>query len=248
MKKEILIIENGRKRLYGILFTPELPAPYPLVIGCHGFDGSHVSKLDYGEYLAERGFAFYAFDFYGGGRETKSGGTMEEMSVLTEAGELEAVIRHFQSDDRFDTGRISLWGHSQGGYVATYTAGMHPDWIHSLVLLYPAYVIQDHVRAVREQYHGFPERYEQWDCILGRIYGEDALSHDIYELMEHFRGKVLIVHGDQDPMVPIEYSKRALKHFHNPTFYVMSGAGHGFEGADREKMKELAADSLMEKR
>ena len=64
MKKEILIIENGRKRLYGILFTPELPAPYPLVIGCHGFDGSHVSKLDYGEYLAERGFAFYAFDYF----------------------------------------------------------------------------------------------------------------------------------------------------------------------------------------
>lgn len=251
-KTETLIIPNGTRRLYGVLTVPEdFPssghAAFPLVIGCHGFDGSHKSKLDYASYLAQRGIAFYAFDFYGGGRETRSGGTMEEMSVLTEADDLMAVIRHFREDSRIDSSRISLWGHSQGGYVASYVAGTRPDLVHSLVLLYPAYVIRDHVKSIQDKYGSIPDHYEQWDCKLGKIYGEDVLSHDIYEVISHFTGKVLLVHGDKDDMVPIRYSEKALEIFPDVSWYRMTGAGHGFEGSDREKMKELAAEFLKEK-
>lgn len=248
-KEEAVIIQNGTHQLYGILTVPEdFPssgtASFPLIIGCHGFDGTYKSKLDYAQYLARRGAAFYAFDFYGGGRETMSGGTMEEMSVLTEADDLLAVIRHFREDPRIDAGRIALWGHSQGGYVASYVAGTRPELVHSMILLYPAYVIRDHVRSIQEKEGSIPEYYEQWDCRLGKIYGEDVLSHDIYEVISHFSGNVLLVHGEQDEMVPISYSEKAIEVFPNVRRYWMAGAGHGFEGEDREKMKELAADFL----
>ena len=266
--KKTVIVSNGQKKLYGLLFLPDpeekdkktagkqgnpeagpegtAEMGLPLVIGCHGFDGSYASKLDYAVFLAEHGIAFYGFDFYGGSNSSMSGGTMEEMSVLTEAEDLLAVIRYFRRDSRINPDRIILWGHSQGGYVASYVAGTHPDWIRALILLYPAYVIQDHARKIREELHGFPASYRQWDCLLGRIYGEDALSHDIYQILEAYPGQVLIVHGDQDDMVPIHYSERALKHFPHARWHVMGGAGHGFEGKDRETMKELALSFLEE--
>ena len=253
--KTTVIVPYGQKRLYGLLFMPdseentgkvEGKRPFPLVIGCHGFNGSYSSKLDYAQFLAEHGMAFYSFDFYGGSNTSMSGGTMEEMSVLTEAEDLLAVIRYFRKDPHFDPDRIVLWGHSQGGYVASCVAGTHPDWIRALILLYPAYVIQDHVRDIQRELGGFPERYRQWDCTLGKIYGEDAISHDIYQILETYPGQVLIVHGDRDDMVPIRYSERALKHFPHARLHVMEGAGHGFEGEDREIMKELALAFLKE--
>lgn len=258
IEKMTVIVPNGNKELYGLLTLPgseegcgktgesgdTAQRALPLVIGCHGFDGSYTSKLDYAKFLAEHGIAFYGFDFYGGSNASMSGGTMEEMSVLTEAEDLLAVIRYFRKDPRFDPERIVLWGHSQGGYVASYVAGARPDWIKAMILLYPAYVIQDHVRDIQQECGGIPDRYSQWDCDLGRIYGEDALSHDIYQVLEAYPNQVLIVHGDQDEMVPLPYSERALKHFPDASLYVMRRAGHGFEGEDRETMKRLALTFL----
>ncbi len=258
IEKMTVIVPNGNKELYGLLILPgseegcgktgecghTAQKALPLVIGCHGFDGSYTSKLDYAKFLAEHGIAFYGFDFYGGSNASMSGGTMEEMSVLTEAEDLMAVVCYFRKDPRFDPERIVLWGHSQGGYVASYVAGAHPDWIKAMILLYPAYVIQDHVRDIQQEYGGIPDRYSQWDCDLGRIYGEDALSHDIYQVLEAYPNQVLIVHGDQDEMVPLPYSERARKHFPDASLYVMRRAGHGFEGEDRETMKRLALTFL----
>ena len=245
--EKTVIVPHGQKKFYGLLFMPDSAVrPVPLVIGCHGFNGSYSSKLDYARFLAEQGIAFYGFDFYGGSNTSMSGGTMEEMSVLTEADDLLAVIRYFRKDPHFDPDRIVLWGHSQGGYVDSYIAGMYPGWIRALILLYPAYVIQDHAREIRRNLGEFPEHYRQWDCVLGKIYGEDALSHEIYQILETYPGQVLIVHGDQDDMVPIRYSERALKHFPHARWHVMKGAGHGFEGEDRETMKELALSFLEE--
>ena len=245
--EKTVIVPHGQKKFYGLLFMPDSAVrPVPLVIGCHGFNGSYSSKLDYARFLAEQGIAFYGFDFYGGSNTSMSGGTMEEMSVLTEAEDLMAVVCYFRKDPRFDPERIVLWGHSQGGYVASYVAGAHPDWIKAMILLYPAYVIKDHVRDIQRNLGEFPEHYRQWDCVLGKIYGEDALSHEIYQILETYPGQVLIVHGDQDDMVPIRYSERALKHFPHARWHVMKGAGHGFEGEDRETMKELALSFLEE--
>lgn len=44
-----------------------------------------------------QGFATYNFDFCGGGFGSRSAGTMLEMSVLTEAEDLNAIIDHFKA-------------------------------------------------------------------------------------------------------------------------------------------------------
>lgn len=226
--------------LYGVLHTPEENAPVPLLIMCHGFGSSYIWSQDYGDYFVKGGYAVFELDFCGGGIISKSDGTMQEMSVLTEAKDLNAVIDFFRDDPRFSD--IILRGESQGGFVASYVAAERPEEIAGLILEYPAYVLQDDAKRRQLPDGSFPESSTLLGMRIGRIYSEDVTSFDIYEHMTAYTGPVLILHGDQDRLVPLRYSERAKEVFQNAELIVMPGQGHGFHWAGREeaKGKELA--------
>ena len=247
MREKEYRIQNGSVSLYGVLYLSDeadnassKDKKYPLIISSHGFNGSYIRNRDYAERMTGQGFAFYSYDFYGGSEDSRSGGSLTEMSVLTEAGDLEAVLCHMRAQAMVDPDRIFLWGNSQGGYVSTYIAGKYPDWVRGLILLYPAYVIPEIAREIAGSFSSMPKVLDHWDTRVGRIYVEDALAVDIYGQMEKYPGKVLIVHGDKDELVPIRCSEEAVKHFPNVEFYIQEGSGHGFEGPYRQRMKELA--------
>ena len=226
--------------LYGVLQKPEGKEPVPLVITCHGFGGNHTGALDYAEYVAEGGDAVFSLDFCGGGWLSKSDGTMPEMSVLTEAKDLNAVIDYFRADPRFTD--IFLRGESQGGFVASYVAAERPEDIAGLILEYPAYVLQDDARRRQRADGSFPEYSTLLGMRIGRIYSEDVVSFDIYEHMAAYGGPVQILHGDRDRLVPMRYSERAAEVYQNAELIVMPGQGHGFLGTGRQDAmeKELA--------
>lgn len=228
IKVEEVSIGGSLGAIYGVLQTPETTEPTTLVIMSHGFGGNHRPLKGYGEFLARNGFATYCFDFCGGGRESKSAGTMVEMSVLTEAKDLSAIVDHFKKDARFD--RIILFGQSQGGFVSACVAARRPDDIAALVLEFPAFVIQDDAKMRANPDGTFPETSAALGTTIGRIYNEDATSFDIYEELAKFKGDVLILHGDKDALVPLRYSERAAKVFPSAELVVIPGQGHGFFG------------------
>lgn len=240
---EDVYIENASMgRLYGELKCPG-EGPCPLVILSHGFGGNHQGNNDYADYFLDRGFAAFNLDFCGGGWGSKSDGTMTEMSVLTEAKDLEAVIDHFRADPRF-TG-IYLWGASQGGFVSSYVAGKRPEDVKALVIEFPAYVLQDDARAKAAPDGSFPETSRVLGAVIGRIYNEDAVSFDIYDVLPGYAGDVLILHGDRDAIVPLSYSQRAAEAFPHAELIVMKGQNHGFAGAARRNAMELEAKFLL---
>ena len=57
--------------------------------------------------------------------------------------------------------------------------------------------------------------------MIGRVYGEDAVSFDIYDVMTAYKGDVLILHGDKDMIVPLSYSERAVEVLENAKLIVM---------------------------
>ena len=66
----------------------------PLVIFSHELGNDHTSGERYAKRLAEAGYAAYVFDFCGGTVSgNKSDGSNNTMSILTEASDLEAVLR-----------------------------------------------------------------------------------------------------------------------------------------------------------
>ena len=50
--------------------------------------------------------------------------------------------------------------------------------------------------------------------------------------MPDYAGQVLLLHGDRDPVVPLDVSQKAEKLFPHAKLYVIKGAGHGFGGDD----------------
>ena len=217
--------------LYGVLQLPDAAMPAPLIILSHGFGDSHSGNQDYADYFTAQGFATFNFDFCGGGFESKSGGTMLEMSVLTEAEDLNAVIDHFRVDGRFS--RIFLWGASQGGFVSSCVAARRPADVAALVLEFPAYVLQDDARRRANPDGSFPERDAVMGIPIGRRYSEDAVAFDIYDVIRAYTGDVLILHGDQDAIVPLSCAQRAAKAFERAELVILAGQNHGFVGEAR---------------
>ena len=231
------MIQGSMGTIFGELKLPEAAGPIPLVILCHGFGGTLEGNRDYADTFRAAGFATYSFDFCGGSPFSKSEGKMVDMTVLTEAADLNAVIDHFLPDPRFS--RICLWGGSQGGFVSAYVASGRPKDIDRAVLEFPAIVLQDDARKRADANGQFPPTSNVMGHTIGRVYNETAVSFDLYDLLAACDIPVLILHGDEDGIVPLSYSERAVKTFPNARLIVMPGQGHGFTGESRDKAKDL---------
>lgn len=232
---------NGMK-IYGELFIPDRTSPMPLVILAHGFGGNRGGVKGYAAAFAERGIAAYIFDFIGGGDHIKSDGKMTEMSVLTEAEDLIVIFDNLKADARFKAEQIFLFGESQGGFVSTYVAAMHPADVAGLVLLYPAFVLHDDARRRTPDQERIPDTMKLLGKTVGQIYNKDVLSFDIYTLMPQYSGKTLIIHGSDDSLVPLSYSERAVKTFSDAKLIKLDGAGHVFYGNAMRKAAEAAVN------
>ena len=239
-----VILKNGDKKIYGKLYLPHDAADkYPFAILSHGFGATHEVNDFYAKFAARNGIACYAFDFCGGGEESKSDGDMSEMSVLTEAYDLSAVIDQVLEMNFVDKENLFLMGESQGGFVSGYVAAKRPDDVAGLVMLYPAFVLQDDAKKHFEGVAELPEYYDFMGHKLGGIYARDAMSFDIYEVLPEYKKDVLIVHGDADTLVPLSYSEKAVDAYgDNAELIVIPDAPHAFRGAFAEE----AADEFVD--
>lgn len=234
---EEIRIQGSLGSIYGVLKMPSGKEKAPLVILSHGFGSDHNRLMDHADYYCSRGLAAYAFDFCGGGYGSRSDGTMLEMTVLTEAEDLNAVIDYFKKDSRFS--EIFLMGGSQGGFVSAYVSAMRPEDIRGIVLEFPAIVLQDDARRRANPDGSFPETSTVMGNTISRKYNEAAIAFDLYDMMPAYSGKVLILHGDQDPIVPLSYSERAKDAYPNASLVVLPGEKHGFQGAALRKAQEM---------
>ena len=239
MKREFTVQNKQTgKTIRGVVFLPEeCNGSYPTVIFAHGFGSNYRELMHHGDGFCEAGIISVFFDFCGGGMASCSDGTMEEMTVLTEASDLEAVMEEVLTWENVDPGRLTLQGESMGGFAAAYVAGHHPKKVHSLVLWYPAFVVPDdsakRFSAGEDTCFGMK---------LSPDFNKVAMEIDIYREIAPYRGPVLILHGDQDPVVPLSYSERALQVYEDASLVVIPGAGHGFDGEDSRMARERSAE------
>lgn len=238
-------IQAGDHLLYGEWLLPKKRSGrIPAVICCHGYGGSYqLYKHTVGKVLSKAGFAVFCFDFYGGSRRTRSGGSMQEMSVFTEQEDLRCVIRHVSQLDFVDATNLFLMGESQGGFVASITAPHFHQQIRAMVLYYPAFCIPDDARKRFPNGH-VPEIYKAVGQTVGRIYSEALLSYDVYKHIGGYDQPVLIIHGDADPIVDVSFSRRASKIYANARLEILRGENHGFTKKGKRRAANLSCDFL----
>lgn len=204
----------------------------PLLVIAHGFNNTLENYVDYAEELARQGYLVYRFDFYGGSRASKSGGTdMLNMSVLTEKADLEAVVEQLSKEKFVQGDQVTLIGASQGGVVAALYAAEHADRINKLALVFPAFVLFDDVEATYASLgvkspKDLPDVITHRNAQLGSIYLKDAMSVDIQQEMKKVTAPVMLIHGTLDDVVPYSYSLEALKVFPNSQLVTVEGGGH----------------------
>ena len=227
-------VQNDGSKIYGIAYVPDVNEKVPLVIFSHELGNDHTSGERYAERLAEAGYAAYVFDFRGGTvGGNKSDGSNREMSVLTEASDLEAVLETSKSWDFVDPDRIVLLGGSMGGLVTMVVGSAHQDEIAGMILMYPA--LSAKADSGVENYTTKEEVPEDVTLFggwihVGRNFVTDLWEVDFDQLLSSYRGHMLLLHGDKDSTVPLSYSEAAREIIPDCEFYVIKDGGHEFFG------------------
>ena len=65
-----------------------------------------------------------------------------------------------------------------------------------------------------------------------------------FDIIGNYKGNVLIVHGTDDKVVPVDYSKRAQQTYQHAELKIIEKAGHGFNPRERLLSNQYVKDFL----
>ncbi len=239
-RKENFILKKEDKRISGSMYLPEGEGPFPTVILSHGLGENQRDTGAFAENIVPGGIACVTFDFCGGADNSRSSGNMLDMSIYTEKEDLLFVISEVKRLPMINKEQIFLMGMSQGGMISAMAAAAEKENIRGLILLYPGFNIPDLARERNSSKSTIPAENDLAGVTVGRIYYESVYEASTKKEIEGYMGPVLIMHGTADELVPIYYSRRALKIYPNAGLIEFEGYGHNFEGAARKRACEEA--------
>ena len=242
-------ISHHERQIDGTIYQPDGDGRFPVVIFSHGFNGhqsdfGHMTGL-----LAENGIGSFCYNFCGGGTRDTSGFPTSKMTLDTEKEDLFAVLDEVRSWDWVDSDHVYLFGSSQGGMISALVAEERAEQIKAMILQYPALCIADDWQKRFPRKEDIPDELDLWGVILGRVFFEGVQNFNVNERTGGFDKPVLIMHGTDDPVVPISYSEQAAKRYPNARLEIFPGEGHGFtpEGDQRAAQLTLAFIQEQEK-
>ena len=220
----------------------------PLVILMHGF----LSKKELypipaiAGALAKAGIASLRFDFDAHGR---SEGKFIDMTISSEIADAKAVLAYARKLP-FVT-EIALLGHSQGGVVAGMLAGQmedQPERPKCLVQLAPAAVLKDDAIAGRCMHARYdasnpPEYVNVLFHKLGRPFILEAQQLPIYETSSRYSGKVCVIQGKKDKIVPFSYAERYHQSYPDSELHLFDDENH-FMNANKARLIETVVSFL----
>ena len=237
-KGEVVSIDGDHGRLKALIQKPELKPgeKCPMVIFCHGFSGTMNGPLFelVADTLQAHGIASIRFDFNGHG---ESEGEFKDMTVPNEIEDAKKVVEYVR--DLKYVSDLAIVGHSQGGVVASMTAGLLSEELgepafKAVALMAPAAVLRDDAirgSTMGKTYDPFdPGEYvELWGGLkLGGNYIRTAFSLPIYETAAKYQGPALIIHGNADRVVPYTYGERFHQIWPKSELVIQEYFDHGF--------------------
>lgn len=205
--------------------------PGPLGIFVHGFrsDCNGNKSLALAEHASSRGYSWLRFDLSGHGR---SDGDFAHFRLSVMVEDLLAVLDHFAQRD------VLLIGSSMGAWVSVLAAERRPEQVRGLVLLaagfnfiqtYLAQLTPDEAAAwERQGQRRFEDRYGGSGYTLDYEVLADAAPFDVLNTPLELACPVLLLHGDQDEVVPPAVSEAFARHVVAPhaNLRIIPGGDH----------------------
>lgn len=205
-----------------------------IVIMCHGFlsgkEDPFIKAMM--SKLYEDGITSISFDFSGHG---ESEGALEDITITNGLKDLESVIEAIKAYP-IDFQNTVLYGRSYGGNIALLYAGKHQN-IKGLVLNSPSIdclEMEESVLSAVElkQWGEDGYRYKQAGqkkIKVNYTFYQDIQKVETYEVAKRLKVETLIIHGDQDQVVPISQSEKLTSMSDYITLKKVKGAGHNFK-------------------
>lgn len=146
-------------------------------------------------------------------------------------GELDArdvveMLEAVQRRDGWSPSRTAVLGSSAGGLTALVAAIEHPQVLAGVVVAYP---VSD-IAALDDTTHRFEAHYNR--TLVGDpidTVKRSRLRSPVHRIDTSFTVPVLLLHGDADPVVAVEQSRRLASAAPERVEYVeYTGEGHGF--------------------
>ena len=243
---------DGRVLLVDLYLPRDTPNP-PLLVWVHGGAWSRGSKNSVGPLgLASAGYAIASVDFRLTG----------EAPFPAQIHDIKAAIRFLRAEAHgygYDADRIAIGGNSSGGHLAAFVGvtngdaalegevGDHLDQSSSVQAIVDYYGPTNLASILPQSTpHGLSVRQPALDLLLG---GQPEAVPEVAELasvVTHVDASdppLLILHGDQDPQVPINQSHELHGAYKElgliVHFEVVHGAAHGgpaFYDAERNEL------------
>ena len=251
-----LIIPSHGDRMAGLIYLANGPGPHPTVLLLHGFPGNE-KNLDLAQSFRRNGFNAVFFHYRG------AWGSEGDFSLTQIDEDALATLEFLRKPEvakryRIDTSKLSLLGHSMGGY-ASLSAGHRDQDVVCVGAMSPANfaIYAASVKANEPEVRGFMAYIDGLFMLRGfsgKAMAEQLLSAPMESLDTSgfgtgLRGKsVFLVIGDQDKVTPAvamfdpvveAYSQDKeirLQHLKIP-------GDHSFSGS-RVKLTEVLVDWL----
>ncbi|SDC52582.1 hypothetical protein SAMN02799630_00105 [Paenibacillus sp. UNCCL117] len=181
----------------------------PIVIVAHGFIGSRIGVdrlfVLAARDLAQHGYMVLRFDYGGCGEST---GEYGEGGLDALIDQTRSVIDYALGIDCVDPQRVILLGHSLGGAVALLTAARDKR-VKTLVMWSSvAYPFNDIVGITGKKAYEQAVQNGSTDYLgyaLKPVFFESLTRHQPFEQLRKFGGDVLLVHGTNDEVIPVDY-------------------------------------------
>lgn len=232
--KEIPIVfkNERRKNLVGILHLPEREErkKLPLVIICHGFDGTKTNKkfIELGRCLQKEGIAVFRFDFEGCG---DSEGEFSETTIKKESSDVNSALKKVLKTINVDSEKIALLGYSLGSVVAALFIKDFKAPIKTLVFWTQAFNQKELFKIWHTK-----EEIKNWektgflikaDKKMGRKYLEENKEKDwSFLLSEMPKIPILLIQGDKDEDTPLELSEKLTEIRKDIKLEILAGISH----------------------
>ena len=223
--------------------------PGRLVVFDHGMGNGHRAYTREIEQLAQAGFLVFSYDHTGcmesGGENI--GGFAQSLS------DLDACLTALEKEPALSGRRISVMGHSWGGYSTMNIVSLHPEITH--VVSMSGFIS---VKAIVDQtFSGLLKGYRGAIFGLERQANPDYVNFSAIESLSATTAKVLLIYSDDDSVVrkafhyaPLEKALAGKDHIrflglqgkdHNPTYAIDAIAYKNTFFADLKKAKKRKA-------
>lgn len=212
---------------------------YPVIVYVYG--GPHSQMVDnswmgqvrgWDIYMAENGYVVFTMD----NRGTSNRGIDFENITHRRLGVVETDdqmtgVEYLKSLAYVDADRIGVHGWSYGGFMTLNLMLRHPETFKVGVAGGPVTDWKYYEVMYGERYMDSPQENQ-----------EGYKNSSMVERAGDLKGRLMLIHGDEDPTVVMQQSLQflhsAIKKGTHPDFFIYPGHGHNMTGRDRVHLHE----------